>query len=287
MKRLLSRSPVPSVFEQRQTGALRALAYHGVPRRKSFERQVDLLLDRYAIVSIDQVEAWIHEGHSLPASSVLITFDDGDVSVHDNALPVLRDAGLPAVAYVVADLIDTSTPFWWDEATALADAASGPETVRRLKTLPDEERRMGLDAMRRGRPPVTARQLTRSELKAMSDGGMAVGNHTSSHPCLDRCDHCVVRSEIENAHARLAELVGRAPATFAYPNGNLDARAEPVLRELGYRSGFLFDHRVQVQRNHPLRISRLRVDASSDVDTFRLMVSGAHSFIHHRVMRRS
>ena len=142
--------------------------------------------------------------------------------------------------------------------------------------------------MRAGADPVRQRQLTVDDLGDLRDAGVTIGSHTASHPCLDRCDEETVRHEIDRAHHRLTEVLGSAPTTFAYPNGNLDLRAEARLRELGYASVFLFDHRVQATAGaDAMRLSRLRVDAADDIDTFRLLASGAHSWVHHTVLRRS
>ena len=95
-------------------------------------------------------------------------------------------------------------------------------------------------------PPstVTADQLEPDDLRRLRDGGVAIGNHTWSHPCLDRCTSQEVQRQVCLAHESLADVLGEAPAAFAYPNGNHDPRAERLLRELGYRAGFLFDHRL-------------------------------------------
>ena len=75
---------------------------------------------------------------------------------------------------------------------------------------------------------------------------------------------------------------GHPPATFAYPNGDWDARAERLLATLGYATAFLFDHRVSPRRpDHRLRISRVRVNSDTGLDRFAAIVSGLHPAVHH------
>ena len=110
---------------------------------------------------------------------------------------------------------------------------------------------------------------------------MRVENHSLTHPLLDRCDDDDVRAEVLAAHERLAAVLGREPRSFAYPNGNWDVRAERVLQELGYPTGFLFDHRLGPRLpDHPLRISRLRVATSTPPDRFETILSGLHPAVH-------
>lgn len=296
VKALLGRSPLPRAYTAMTPTALRVLAYHGVTDVDAFATQVDHLRRHYRPVSLAEVHDALHSKRALPRRAVLVTFDDGDRTVLENALPVLADAGVPAVLYVVGDLIGTDRPFWWDEAMSMfdrggrvggIDVEESGQLVRALKTLPDDRRRTALTAMRTDVGSIQVAQLSASELQQLELEGIAIGNHTASHPCLDRCDDMTAVEEIERAHASLAAMLGHEPDTFAYPNGNLDLRAEPVLRRLGYRSAFLFDHSTQTLPADHLRLSRLRVDADAVLGTFALMVSGAHSTLHHRLLRRS
>jgi peptidoglycan/xylan/chitin deacetylase (PgdA/CDA1 family) len=83
-----------------------------------------------------------------------------------------------------------------------------------------------------------------------------------------------VRTEVLESHDRLTAILGHAPTTFAYPNGNFTPVAERCLEEAGYRTGFLYDHRLAAPRQHPLRISRLRVSTTISQDRFDTVLSG-------------
>ena len=54
-----------------------------------------------AITATELIEA-ITEGGYLPPRPVVITFDDGHLSVYENAFPVMQSYGFPGVTYVVA-----------------------------------------------------------------------------------------------------------------------------------------------------------------------------------------
>jgi peptidoglycan/xylan/chitin deacetylase (PgdA/CDA1 family) len=290
----LRRSPAQAAYRARAARHLAVLAYHGVDDPVAFERHLAHLRGRHTPVSLDDMVAALRGAAVLPPRAVLVTFDDGHRSVLERGLPLLRRHGVPAVAFVIAGVVDTSTPFWWAEAEALHSAgarvpgevdASAADLVRRLKTVPDRERRATLDALREAAssPPVTTAQLTSADLRTLRDGGVDIGNHTWSHPCLDRCDDDAVEHEIRHSHDVLSAALGEAPRAFAYPNGNHDPRAEAVLAALGYAAGFLFDHRLAAAgaaRAAPLRISRLRVGSTTSPDRFATIVSGLHPAVH-------
>ncbi|MFD0573671.1 polysaccharide deacetylase family protein [Kitasatospora gansuensis] len=118
-------------------------------------------------------------------------------------------------------------------------------------------------------------QLSPEDLRALQDGNVAIGNHTLGHPCLARCDDSTVHAEITGAHQALTRWLGEPPTAFAYPNGGYDPRADTLLRQLGYRLGFLSDHRLGPRLPvHPLRISRLQVDSTTSSRRFDTILSG-------------
>jgi peptidoglycan/xylan/chitin deacetylase (PgdA/CDA1 family) len=284
---LLGGSPMQPIFRRRAARRLAVLSYQGVDDRESFRAQMERVAAQAAPVSLDQVERALAGGEPLPEHAVLVTLDHGHRSTVTDALPVLARAGVPAVAFVVAGLLETERPLWWDEAAFLsahggrarALPTSDPaDVVRRLREMPDPDRHRTLTELR-----VSARQqapgqpqLTGGDLGRLQDSGVEIGNHSQSHALLARCDDATVRTEIAEAHRTLTRLTGIEPTAFAYPDGEADPRAVTVLHELGYRSAFLDDHALHDHRESPdaLRISRLRVHASTPRRRFDKTLSG-------------
>ncbi|MFD9597258.1 polysaccharide deacetylase family protein [Kitasatospora sp. NPDC059973] len=279
-------APVQPLFRARAAQRLAVLAYHGVTDPRSFGAQLDRLRRLATPVSLAAVQQAVAERRPLPARSVLVTFDDADRSVLTHALPALNDRGIPAAAFVISELIGTEKPFWWHEADFLArhggrarslDCGHPSQVLRRLKAMPDPDRRRSLQELRvsADRRPPRQEQLTPADLIALRAGGVAIGNHTQGHPCLGRCDDVTVRAEITGAHEALTRWLGEPPTAFAYPDGGHDPRAETVLQELGYRLGFLSDHRLGPRLpDHPLQISRLQVDSTTSTRRFDTILSG-------------
>jgi peptidoglycan/xylan/chitin deacetylase (PgdA/CDA1 family) len=285
-------SPAQLVFRVRATRQLTVLAYHGIDDPDRFRRQLHHLARSTRPVSLDQVTAAVRGAGDLPERATLLSFDDGERSLLEVGLPLLRERGLPAVAFVVAGLLDTDQPFWWAEVEQLAGnggrvgsqpGLSPVALVRRLKALPDAERLAAIEELRRTAPaPPPMSQLRRDELPLLEAGGIAVGNHTLSHPVLPRCDDEQVELELGEAHRILEGALGHAPSAFAYPNGDWDPRVERTLAAFGYTTAFLFDHRVNPRRpGHPLRISRVRVNSDTSLGRFAAIVSGLHPAMHH------
>lgn len=271
---------------------LRVLAFHDVPDAERFESQMRYLATHYTPVAPSDVEQ--AETQRLPADAVLVTFDDGDRTVAENAAPVLKRFAIPGLAFVVAGLISTDEPYWWDVAvagTGLGVQIGGvtvhepAAALQALKSAPDGERRAEInrlrEALRLAGQAVPARHMSASDLAMLHSAGVQVGHHSLTHPCLDQCDSETLAAELQGAHHILEELLRSRPRYFAYPNGNLDVRAEQWYASNDYALGFLFDHRLnRMPLTNLLRISRIRVDASADVATFRSMLSGVHPGMH-------
>ena len=304
------RAPVLPLPRSRGRTARRlaVLTFQEVTDPASFRAQMERLQRNANPVAPAAVEAALAGGAPLPPHATLVSFELGHRSVVDVALPVLTALGIPAVAFVVAGLVDTECPYWWQEAEFLLDQGGRARGLSErtpggvtaaLSALPDPDRRRSLQELR-----VTARrqapgcaQLTSTDLLELRSGGVAVGNHTLGHTRLDSCDDYALREEVVGGHERLARLSGGQPTAFAYPDGGFDRRAESLLRELGYRSAFLSDGALfdlrgprggaagsaggsgsagdgDSQRPDPLRISRLNVNAGTARGLFDGVLSG-------------
>jgi peptidoglycan/xylan/chitin deacetylase (PgdA/CDA1 family) len=76
-----------------------------VPPEK-FEQQMQLLHDwEYTTITTDMLVQAITRGAKLPPRPILITFDDGDVDVYQNAFPIMQKYGFKGVFYLVANYV--------------------------------------------------------------------------------------------------------------------------------------------------------------------------------------
>lgn len=274
---------VAPLFEQADGRSLRVLAYHTVPGRALFARQLAYLARHYHFISLAQLEAHLFQGEALPPRAVLLTFDDGDVSVLEHGVPVLRQYNAPAVLFVITGLVDTGLPFWWQQVAAYyrargATPAAARAQVTALKHVPNAERLRQLAAM----PALATRQLTTAELIDLQQSGVTIANHSHTHPMFDQCTAEELGRELAEARWCFDRWPGARYDVFAYPNGNANALARAKLQEAGIRLAFVFDHRLNGEVVDPLAISRIRVNADDPMAEFKVRVSGFHSWIMRR-----
>ncbi len=263
-----------------QESNLIVLAYHTVKDRTKFDSQLNFLKNNYNIISIGELEEHLFKGKNLPPNSLLITFDDGDVSILDSGLPILKKYKLPSVMFVITNLIDSDNTFWcrWVEKALQEQGKSYAEArskVNHLKKISNENRMVYLNSLN----PVDSKQLTKEDLATMQKGMMFIGNHTHTHPMVDMCTKEELKNELNISKSYFDKWELPGYPIFAYPNGNWDKHSEMILKEYGIKMAFLFDHQINTKNINPLRISRIRVNSDAEINEFKVKVSGLHSVL--------
>lgn len=196
-----------------------------------------------------------------PGKWLVVTFDDGFRAVHDLALPVLTDLGLPGTAFVATSFIGSPQLSW-----------PGFEPGR--ATACDLE-------------PLEPRQV-----RALAQAGWEVGSHTRTHPWLTRLDDDALRSELGGAREECAALTGNPCTSVAYPFGDVDDRVAEVARQVGHTAGASLG--VRAGRRRSLQVSRTAVYRGDGASRFHiktslplrttplgLAVTGAHTVWQH------
>lgn len=76
---------------------------------KAFERQMEYIKDNgYRVITMAELFGFLQYHHGIPARSVVMTFDDGNRSFYDIALPILKKYGYKAALFVYTDSIGRS-----------------------------------------------------------------------------------------------------------------------------------------------------------------------------------
>src|SRR3989442_272024 len=84
----------------------------------TFSRQMRWLAETYQVVPLGELVNRVSNRESLRGVAA-VTFDDGYAGVFDNAWSVLRDLGIPATVFVVAEAPGRDERFWWDDPEVL------------------------------------------------------------------------------------------------------------------------------------------------------------------------
>lgn len=76
--------------------------------------------------------------------------------------------------------------------------------------------------------------LSWTEIKEMSEAGMAVGSHSITHPHLDTLSDENLKNEVENSKKVLEENLGKTVDFIAYPAGFYNDKVIQAVKNAGY-----------------------------------------------------
>jgi peptidoglycan/xylan/chitin deacetylase (PgdA/CDA1 family) len=192
----------------------------------------------YAPLTVSQLCQAIDGGAAFPLKPVAITFDDGFADFYSAALPVLARLRFPSTLYVAAAFVG--------------------QTSRWLAAEGEERRRM----------------LSWSQLRELAGMGVELGAHSLHHVELDVVPRQRALEEVTRSGSMLADGVGHAISTFAYPYGYHDDWVRQRVVEAGYTSACGVKHVMSAPCDDRFALGRIMVTRGVDRGRFEALLEG-------------
>jgi peptidoglycan/xylan/chitin deacetylase (PgdA/CDA1 family) len=226
------------------------LCYHGVGVHSAvevvavdqFRRQLDALLAHFRVTAMTDLVAGIGGADDREPLRVAITFDDGYKGVIDHALPLLRDAGVRATAYVLPGLWGRTAP-WPSDAPASE------------RVLWDED-----------------------DARTWIAEGMELGSHGSSHVDLSAATPEVIDWEVAGSRQALEGATGQIDG-FCYPWGRNSALARERVRAAGYRYAVAGGYSRHHGSGDLYALGRITIDHDDTVKDLLLKLRGGYDWL--------
>ena len=195
----------------RRMGAATVIVYHAIgqyPRgaeqdalyvgADAFAAQLAFLARHRRVVTLEEAVTGVDDAG---APAVAITFDDGFRSVLTDAVPLLREHGFPATAFVTTRWIETD--------------GSGDETEHEL-----------LDA---------------NGVAELARSGVEIGSHGHTHAEVGRLGASTIEADLRTSRERLQKITGAEPRYLAWPYGRTSAAGIEAARAAGFEAAFTTD----------------------------------------------
>ena len=138
---------------------------------------------------------------NLPRKPIILTFDDGYRDTYELAYPLLREFGMRAVVFVLADASIRMND--WDSGSRIS--------------------------------PVPL--MTPAQIVELHSAGFEIGSHSLTHPKLTQVSRERAWEEISRSRMLLEILINSPVRTFSYPYGLVNDATRELVREAGYSFG--------------------------------------------------
>jgi peptidoglycan/xylan/chitin deacetylase (PgdA/CDA1 family) len=235
-----------------------------------FRRQMEIVARYGTPIGIDELIAAVG-GAPLPRNPVMVTFDDGYLSCHDVALPVLRAVGVRATFFIATSFVSERRLYWWERIALLlgqSDRKALELSYPRAKTFQlddplihekltdivkntadlDVERFLGELTRALGVEWTSEIEtahanhliMTWDQVRAMARAGMDIESHGRRHRVLQTLDAAALHDELSGSRSELEAQLGRPVRALAYPVGrriNGERRIRDALSAAGYQIG--------------------------------------------------
>lgn len=265
-----------------------ALHFHRTPSAAWFRQALETVGRLYRFVAIDDLRAYFYGGQRFNGACH-VTFDDGDRSFVEVALPVLEALGAPATLFVAPDVLASGRNYWFQELHYLRQHVADDAIRRQIaaqmgwdavqlapysivvlfKALPLAAIWQVIDALEQdhGLSPAPPANISLQEAVALDRHPLvSIGAHSLTHPVLLNESDAEAQRQIAGSVAQLAALLGRPVRCFAYPNGaaGLDygPREQAILRAAGVELALTTDSGYFGSATDPLAVPRVGLAAS-------------------------
>ena len=177
---------------------------------------------------------------------VAITFDDGYASLHDVALPILKDVG--AVATVFPN-------------TGIIAGGARNSSNSALGYYPNEF------------------FLSWRDLEGLAKEGWSVGSHGVGHLDLTAACEETARRELTASKKTIENVISVPCTLFAYTWGKHTPCLRRLVAEVGYQYAFSGRHEPLQADGDPLAVPRINISNEYTMSDFKAVVSGDWDYL--------
>ncbi|MBD7912277.1 polysaccharide deacetylase family protein [Clostridium cibarium] len=110
--------------------------------------------------------------------------------------------------------------------------------------------------------------MTTNQLKIVSNNGIDIQNHTTTHSNLTSLTHNQKYDAINAATAKIRSITNKASTYCAYPYGSYDADTASILKSLGYKGGFKVGGGLSTDMNDKYGLPRTIILNGDNLNVF-------------------
>ena len=239
--------------------------YHWVldDEREAFRRQLKFLRRYGDFSSLDDAVAALQSPSGIGGRYFCVTFDDGFKNWFTNAVPVLKELGVPAAFFLPTKYIGLDLDADWEQVA--------PFYQRSWKKYGGFFDFLNWD-----------------ECRQMAAAGFTFGSHTHSHPRLTSLEPAEAELELLLSKQAIEAQLGQTCRHFCCPWGKAGKDFDPALhpdmaRRLGYVSFLTTEYGLNFSGDSSFAIRRIGSEPDVGPSTLRYCLFASRRFVGTRM----
>ena len=232
--------PVASLIDG-QSADLPVVMYHQLTKNENrsgryvltleqFEKDLMFLKSKgYKSVTLKQLVDYSRGKCEIPEKSIMITFDDGNETLYEYALPLLEKYGFTAVGFVVGALADYYTEiddhnlnYSYLNWSQIKELAAG-----------------------------NIIEIQSHSFDLHKNTGNRSGIKKKKTETIEQYREFLC-SDVSKMKTAMVNYIGEAPFAFAFPFGSFTSESTDILKECGFKMTFTCEERInKIKKNEP------------------------------------
>ncbi len=224
-----------SLMTGEQEKELRIVMYHQLTKNESksgkyvltleqFEKDLQYIKSKgYESVTVKQLVDYSQGNGNIPEKAIMITFDDGNETLYEYALPLLRKYGFTAVGFVVGALADYYTEI--DDHNLNYSYLDWPQ----IKEMSDGD----------------IIEIQSHSFDLHKNTGNRSGIKKKKGETIEQYREFLC-SDVSKMKTAMINNTGKAPLAFAFPFGSFSPESTAILKECGFKMTLTCEERVNI-----------------------------------------
>lgn len=229
---------INAVSSSSQTVCVPIIMYHQVKDNNfgkdvispyEFESDLKYLADNnYSTITMSQLIDYVYYGLELPKNPIILSFDDGYLSVYKYVFPLLKKYNMKIVLSIVGKSTDNFSKVFDDN--------------------------------------INYASMTWNQIYEMDKSGLVeIQNHTydlhkirnGRYGCYQKQDESadhyetVITDDLTTLQEKIKEITHKIPTTFTYPYGKYNNKTENIIKKLGFKATLSCTYGVNLINQDP------------------------------------
>ena len=194
-----------------------------------FESDLKYLTENnYNTITMSQLIDYVYNGVELPPNPVILSFDDGYVSIYKNVYPLLKEYNQKIVLSIVGKSTDDFSKVNDDNINYASMTWDQISEMDKSGLVEIQNHTYNLHKIRNGR----------------------YGCYPMANESIDHYE-AVITEDITTLQDKIQSITDKAPTTFTYPYGKYNNLTESIIKKLGFKATLSCTYGVNLIDNDP------------------------------------